>query len=84
MTGRRANINESVVVSEGPLMKVFKTSMRLLGHPEKQEILIGTTTNATKIIPYHLYDIADCGNVNTLKFPVLYARENLACVDLND
>lgn len=65
-------------------MKVFKTSMRLLGRPEKQELLTGTSTNATKIIPYHLYDIADFGDVNTLKFPVLYARENLACVDLND
>lgn len=42
-----------------------------------------TLTNAIKIIPCHLYNIADFGDVNTRKLPVLYTKENLACVDLH-
>jgi hypothetical protein len=52
--------------------------------PGKQKFLIETFANALKIIPCHRYDNADFGDVNTLKLPVLYDRENLARVDLNN
>lgn len=42
---------------------------------------MGTFTSAIKIISCHLSDFADFGDVNICKLPVLYARENLACVD---
>ena len=42
---------------------------------------MGTFTSAIKIISCHLYDFADFGVVNICKLRVLYARENLACVD---
>lgn len=42
---------------------------------------MGTFTSAIKIISCHLYDFADFGDVNICKLQVLYARENLACVD---
>lgn len=42
---------------------------------------MGTITNAIKITSCHLYDFADFGDVNIRKLPVLFTRENLACVD---